>query len=39
LGYNVGIPEELEIVKEKGLFDSLCPRLVVTAVEIAEQLL
>jgi C_GCAxxG_C_C family probable redox protein len=39
LGYEVGIPEQLQIVKDKGLFDSLCPRLVVAAVEIAEQFL
>lgn len=39
LGYDVGIPEERQIAKEKGLFDTLCPRLVVAAVEIAEQFL
>jgi C_GCAxxG_C_C family probable redox protein len=39
LGYDVGIPEQQQIAKEKGLFDSLCPRLVVAAVEIAEQYL
>lgn len=39
LGYEVGIPEQLQIVKDKGLFDSLCPKLVVAAVEIAEQFL
>ena len=39
LGYQVGIPEQLQIAKDKGLFDSLCPGLVVAAVEIAEQFL
>jgi C_GCAxxG_C_C family probable redox protein len=39
LGYNIGIPEERELAKEQGLFDTLCPRLVRDAAEIVEQIL
>ena len=39
LGYDLSTSEGLQTAKEKGLFDSLCPRLVAAAVEIAEQLL
>jgi len=39
LGYDIGSPEGMQLIKEKGLFTSLCPRLVSNAVEIVEQLL
>ncbi len=39
LGYDISTPEELQAIREKGLFTSLCPRLVADAVEIVEQLL
>jgi C_GCAxxG_C_C family probable redox protein len=39
LGYKIGIPEERELAKEQGLFDTLCPKLVRDAAEIVEQLL
>jgi C_GCAxxG_C_C family probable redox protein len=39
LGNDIGSPEEMQLIKEKGLFTSLCPKLVRDAVEIVEQLL
>lgn len=39
LGYNSSIPEELVIIKEKGLFDKICPKLITDAVEILEEIL
>ena len=39
LGYDIGSPEGMQLIKEKGLFTSLCPRLDSNAVEIVEQLL
>ena len=39
LGYDIGTPEGMQIVREKGLFASLCPKLVADAVEIVEQFL
>jgi len=39
LGYDISNPREYQIVKDKRLFTSLCPRLVEDAVEIVEQLL
>jgi len=39
LGYDIGAPEEMQAAKDKGLFDSLCPRLVANAVEILEEIL
>ena len=39
VGYNVGIPEEKEMAREQGIFDTLCPKLVRDAVEIVEQII
>jgi C_GCAxxG_C_C family probable redox protein len=39
LGYDISSPEGMQLIKDKGLFTSLCPRLVSNAVEIVEQLL
>ncbi len=39
LGYDLSKPEDARQAREEGLFSSLCPRLVATAVELAEQLL
>jgi len=39
LGYNIGNPKEHEIIEEKGLFDTLCPRLVQDATEILDELI
>ena len=39
LGYNLSNPQEREAVKEKGLFDTLCPQFVRDATEILEEIL
>jgi len=39
LGYDVGTPEGMQLIREKGLFTSQCPKLVASAVEIVEQFL
>lgn len=39
LGYNSAIEEERAIIVEKGLFDTVCPKAITTAVEIAEELI
>jgi C_GCAxxG_C_C family probable redox protein len=39
LAYDISTPEGMQLIKDKGLFTSLCPRLVSNAVEIVEQLL
>jgi C_GCAxxG_C_C family probable redox protein len=39
LGCHIGTPEGMQLAREKGLFISLCPRLVSDAAEIVEQLL
>jgi len=39
LGYDNSTPEGLQAIRDKGLFTSLCPKLVADAVEIVEQLL
>ncbi len=39
VGHDVTIPEEKELAKEQGVFDTLCPKLVRDATEIVEQLL
>ena len=39
LGYEIGDPEQHEIIEEKGLFDTLCPKLVQDAAEILEELI
>ncbi len=39
LGCSLETPEQRALAKEKGLFDTLCPRFVHDAAEIVEQLL
>lgn len=39
LGYNLSIPEEMALIKEKNLFDTVCPKMITDAVEIVEQIL
>lgn len=39
LGYNLSVPEEMEILKSMGLFSSVCPKMVADAVTLAETLL
>lgn len=36
LGYDLTIESELAIIKEKGLFNSICPKVIVDAIEILE---
>ncbi len=38
LGYCIGIEEEIQIVREKGLFDRVCRELVGSAVEMVEEI-
>jgi C_GCAxxG_C_C family probable redox protein len=39
LGHDIGIAEERERAREKGLFDTLCPGLVRDAAEIVESII
>lgn len=39
LGYDLGNPEDFKIIKEKGLFQTVCPKMVADAVAILEQML
>ena len=39
LGYDIGDPQEMQLAKDKGLFTSLCPRLVADAAEILKEIL
>ncbi|MFA6350566.1 MAG: C-GCAxxG-C-C family protein [Candidatus Omnitrophota bacterium] len=39
LGHNIGTPEGMKAVKDKGLIDTLCPKLVKDAAEILEEIL
>jgi len=39
LGYNIGTPDGMKAVKEKGLITTLCPKLVSDAAEILEEIL
>jgi C_GCAxxG_C_C family probable redox protein len=39
LGYDIGNPQELALVREEGLFHSLCPQLVEDAARIAGEIL
>lgn len=39
LGYNSSIEEERAIIVEKGLFDTVCPKAIISAVEILEKML
>ena len=38
LGYNLALPGERKAAHDKGLFATLCPQLVQTAVEIVEEI-
>ena len=38
LGYDINTPEGMQAIRDKGLFDSLCARLVANAVEILQEL-
>jgi C_GCAxxG_C_C family probable redox protein len=38
LGYDISTPEGMQLIREKGLFVSLCPKLVGDAIEIVEGL-
>ena len=38
LGYDISVPEEYELAREKGVFVTLCPKLVRDAAEIVEQI-
>ncbi|WP_066633075.1 C-GCAxxG-C-C family protein [Labilibacter marinus] len=39
LGYDMSIPEEKAKAVESGLFNSLCPKLVMSAVEIMDEII
>ena len=39
LGYDLSSPEEREAARQRGLFDTLCTRLVQDATEIVEEIL
>ncbi len=39
VGCDMTIPEEKDLAREQGIFDTLCPKLVRDATEIVEQLL
>ena len=39
VGYNMDDPDEFQEARDKGVFEELCPRLVQSAAEIAEEIL
>ena len=39
LGYDLSNQEQLAIIKDKGLFDTVCPQAIIDAVEIMEEML
>ncbi len=39
LGYDLSIPEDVEVIKAKNLFKTICPQMVADATEIVEQML
>ena len=39
LGYNLSKPEEMMKIREQNLFDTICPRMVESAVEIVQEIL
>jgi hypothetical protein len=39
IGFDLSVPEDLNVVKEKQLFDILCPKFVKDSSEIIEELL
>lgn len=38
LGYDLSIPEEYELLTEKGMFKSMCPKFIEDAISILEEL-
>ena len=39
LGYNLSKPEEMAKIREQNLFDTICPKMVESAVEIVQEML
>jgi C_GCAxxG_C_C family probable redox protein len=39
LGYNPGIPDDMQKIIELGLHDTVCPQAIIDAVEIAESII
>ncbi len=39
LGYDITTPEGIKTVREKGLFSSVCPKMVANAVDILEEII
>ncbi|MDP4118799.1 MAG: C-GCAxxG-C-C family (seleno)protein [Bacillota bacterium] len=39
LGYDLSVSKELAVIKEKNLFQTVCPKMITDAVEILEQML
>jgi C_GCAxxG_C_C family probable redox protein len=39
LGYDISTPQGLQAIKDRGLFDNLCPKFVRTSAEILEEIL
>ena len=39
LGYNLSKPEDMKKIQEKALFQTVCPKMVAEAVEIAERVI
>lgn len=39
LGYDLSVPEDVSIIKEKDLFHTICPTMIADAAEIVEQIL
>lgn len=39
LGYDLSVPDELALIKEKNLFSTVCTKMVADAAEIVEQML
>lgn len=39
LGYDLSKPDELALIREKGLFTDICPKMIKSAVEVLEELL
>jgi C_GCAxxG_C_C family probable redox protein len=39
LGYDLSVPEEMAVIREKNLFKTVCPKMVTDAAEILEQMI
>jgi C_GCAxxG_C_C family probable redox protein len=39
LGYNLSVPNELVLIKEQNLFNTVCTKIIADATEIVEQML